>query len=269
MRDIFNKDKLDDKYLKQLLEEFWFAPCDAYLRAPEVAIWKSIKPKRPVLSIGCADGKMDAFLYNHIVTDVAIDNNKDVISEAKKSGLYKKVILASADKLPFKKNSFSSVISNSTFEHIKNDKKAVKEASRVLKTNGDLILTVPTNRFVKFMKSNGVVGEKFKKYNKRVSHLHYRSLEEWKEMFDESGLDLKYYRYYFPPIMMKIRWILFRVTTIKLYKRELWSYLKDSPYGKLFPANLINRVEMGLLRNSYKKAFDVNGCWIFLWASKK
>jgi len=268
MDNIFKKENLKEEYLKELLDVFWFAPCDAYLRAPEVAIWKSIRPKRPVLNVGCADGRMDAFLYNHIDMDVAIDSDKKVIEGAQKSGLYKKAILASADKMPFKSNTFSSVIANSTFEHIKNDKKAIKEASRVLKTNGDLILTVPTDRFVKFMKSNGVVGKRFRKYNKRVAHLHYRSLKEWKEIFDENGLKLKYHRYYFPPLMMKTRWFLFRITTVKIYRRELWSYLKDSPYGKLFPSKLISKIEMILLKYSYKKAFDSRGCCMFLWAVK-
>ena len=269
MDKIFDKNNLKNEYLEELIEEFWFAPCDAYLRAPEVAIWKSIRPKRPVLNIGCAEGKFDAFLFNNIDIEVAIDNDKKAIKGAKKSGLYKKAILASADKMPFKSNTFSSVIANSTFEHIRNDKKAVKEASRVLITNGDLILTVPTDRFVKFMKSNGVVGKRFRKYNKRVSHLHYRSLKEWKEIFNKNDLKLKYHRYYFPPAMMKTRWVLFRLTTIKLYKRELWSYLKDFPYGKLFLPKLMSKIEMKVLKYSYKKAFDSGGCWVFLWAVKK
>lgn len=269
MRDIFNKDKLSLKVLKKLYSKFWYSPVDAFLRSPEVAIWSSIIPKHPVMTIGCADGRMDKFLFPHIVFDVGIDNNCEAVKVAGKTGMYKKVLCTGAENLSFKSGSFSAVVSNSTFEHIKKDVESVSEVSRVLKKGGDFIFTTTTDRYEKQMEKMGVTGEKLKKYNLRVEHFHYRSFEEWKNILKKHGFEIVYSRYYFPEKCMRIWWMLHRLTTFKVHHRELWSYLKDSPYGKLFPKKLMANLYFMLTRNAYKKAFDTKGCWLFIWAKKK
>lgn len=50
-----------------------------------------------------------------------------------------------AAKLPFKADTFDVAVAIESFEHIEKNQKAMKEARRVLKKNGQLILTVPTN----------------------------------------------------------------------------------------------------------------------------
>lgn len=54
-------------------------------------------------------------------------------------GIYKKIVAGNATDLPFKDQTFKTVISNSTFEHISADKKAVSEVGRVLKKVADFI----------------------------------------------------------------------------------------------------------------------------------
>jgi len=87
-------------------------------------------------------------------------------------------------------------------------------------------------------------------------------------MLKAAGLELMFYKYYFPPKVMKMWWMMFKFTTWKVYKRELWSYLKDSPYGKVFPSKLISKLEYMLLRRSYNNAFNSKGAWLFIWAKK-
>lgn len=265
---IFYENKLKRRHFRNLLNKFWHAPCDALLRAPEVAIWSSIKPKHPILDIGCADGRMDDLLFKNMGIDVGLDSNEKFIPEARESGLYKKVVLSGAEEMPFKSNSFNSAISNSTFEHIEKDLESVKEVSRVLKKNGDFIFTTTTDKFLNTIKEIGVKGDRLKRYNKRVEHFHYRSVNEWKKILNENGFKDVWCRYYFPPRLVKTWWLLFQITTFKVYRRELWSYLQDSPYGKIFPAGLISKILYLLLRNQYKQAFDKNGCWVFIWAKK-
>src|SRR4030043_1963442 len=138
---IFNKRKLKDDYLKELFDVFWVAPCDAFLRSPEIAIWKEINFISPTLNIGCRDGRMDKYLFNGKRIDIAIDNDRKTIGLAKQSGLYKNTVFKSASKMPFKDNSISTVISNSTFEHIKYDLESIREVFRVLKKGGRFIFT--------------------------------------------------------------------------------------------------------------------------------
>jgi len=77
---IFNKKNLLDDYLKELFLNFWFAPCDAFLRAPDVAIWKNIIFKSPTLNIGCGDGRIDKYLFKRKVIDYAIDNDRKLVN---------------------------------------------------------------------------------------------------------------------------------------------------------------------------------------------
>ena len=75
--------------------------------------------------------------------------------------------------------------------------------------------------------------------------------------------------YYFPPESVLI-WIkLFKLATAKVYHRELWSYLKDSPYGKLFPVSFISQVLKIYLSRYIATGFSEDGTWQFIIAVKK
>jgi ubiquinone/menaquinone biosynthesis C-methylase UbiE len=78
-----------------------------------------------------------------------VEKNKKKIALLKnisrKLGLNTKIISADLRKLPFKNNSFDKIISSDVFEHIKEDKKALKELLRVVRINGFILLTFPSN----------------------------------------------------------------------------------------------------------------------------
>ncbi|MBU2632814.1 class I SAM-dependent methyltransferase, partial [Patescibacteria group bacterium] len=114
-----------------------------------VAIWRAVeaghlskyKLNTPVLDIGCGFGEF-AKGFTDGKIDVGIDINARDLKAALKTKKYKKLILADARKLPFLDNTFNSIISISTFEHIKNPEKVFKECLRVLKPGGLLITTI-------------------------------------------------------------------------------------------------------------------------------
>ncbi|OGE16786.1 hypothetical protein A2769_01355 [Candidatus Daviesbacteria bacterium RIFCSPHIGHO2_01_FULL_37_27] len=59
------------------------------------------------------------------------------------SGGYKPEVLANAKKLPFKNNMFDIALLLQVLEHVDDPGKVVKEAARVLKPNGVLIISIP------------------------------------------------------------------------------------------------------------------------------
>jgi len=256
------------KQLFPFLDEFWYAAFDGLLRAAERAIWEKQKFQGSVLDIGTGDGRMSKLLFSGKLIDVGIDPDSLAVEVAGNCGIYKKVLVASASKMPFKDESFSTVVSNSTFEHIKEDLLAVKEVSRVLKKNGRFLFTVPTPRFVEYLKSVGVKGEKLNKFNKRLDHYRYRTKDDWEKILEKNGLTLVSYKYYFPKKLTITGYILFKVYTIRPYKRELWSYLKDSPYGKLFPKRLIRYLLKFTLWPVFRGLFKEGGSWVFIEAKK-
>jgi len=77
--------------------------------------------KLPVLDIGCGDGRNSVFVFKNKKIDVGLDPDSRSVTEAKKAVFIKKRFKAKVQKLPFKSNSFRTVVSNSVFEHIKED----------------------------------------------------------------------------------------------------------------------------------------------------
>lgn len=106
-------------------------------------IIKALKFKN-LLDIGCASG----YMLDKISQDYpkaryfGIDVYDKAITTAKNNYPNLNFKNASADKLPFKKNSFDVVICYETIEHMENPKKALEEIRRIMKENGSLILAM-------------------------------------------------------------------------------------------------------------------------------
>ncbi len=255
--------------LNLFIKDFWFVPSDALLRTPEALIWSKQKFNPPVLDIGCGDGQMSHLLFiGKGKIDVGLDSDPGGIERAKTSRVYKTVILADATKMPFKDNSFRTVVSNSTFEHIENDIQATKEVSRIIKKGGLFLFTVPTVRLEKVVREIIRSQKKFKTFNKRLSHYHYRSLKDWKKILEKSGLEIINTQYYFPQKTVRAWYKLFKIATFKPYRRELWSYLKDSHYRKFAPKKLIKFVLIKYLSGFGRNMFTREGCFIFIISRK-
>ncbi|MFH0943407.1 MAG: class I SAM-dependent methyltransferase [Candidatus Beckwithbacteria bacterium] len=248
-------------FLTLFSQKFWYAPADVLIRAKEGLIWSNQKISSPSLDIGCGDGSISQLFFSQLKPiNYGLDINPDHLSEALKTRIYKKVVCADAAKLPFKSNQFQTVISNSTFEHIKNDLLAVKEVSRVLRPKGVFILTVVSSRLKPLMNQ---------KINQRVYHFHYRSLADWRKIFKVNNLKIIKSGYYLPPSAMKLWLKLFKLATFKPYKRELWSYLQVSFLTPIWPKKLTSLLIQILLRPYYYPAFNQDGTWLFIKAVKQ
>lgn len=256
--------------LGQLIEQFWFVPSDALLRAVEAEVWSRQSFTHPVLDIGCGDGSVSKFIYSQQGRlEVGIDTDCRAVKQAEISGVYGKAICANATKMPFKNESFKTVVSNSTFEHIRNDVAPIAEVARVLEPGGRFFFTVPSNRFPKMLSQLGLKKEELRRLNKRINHFHYRSPKEWGVILSRFGLRLTHFEYYFPKELVKVWYRLFKLATFKPYHRELWSYLRDSPLGKIVPERPVIFLLKAYLRKYYARAFLRKGSWLFMIAEKQ
>lgn len=129
-----------EEYFRRYLR---IAPlCVALWRSVEARHLWTVKLKRPILDIGCGWGEFAEAFGEKI--DMGIDNAPRDIYVAAKGNMYKNLTLADARSLPFLDNSYSSVISISTFEHISNPSMLLKEMYRVIKPGGILAITMET-----------------------------------------------------------------------------------------------------------------------------
>ncbi len=114
----------------------------------------AIKDGWKILDIGCGTGRHmgGAISFGNIFV-IGADTDKDDIKKAKERMLFLEktgqvtgrwaLTLADIRYLPFDDNIFNLVICSEVLEHIKDDKKAISEALRVLKPGGNLVISVP------------------------------------------------------------------------------------------------------------------------------
>lgn len=186
-----------EKYFKRFLQ---IAPLS-------VAIWRSVEAKylstvklhHPILDIGCGFGEFASGFFDKKV-DVGVDIAPKDLKIAKQCGKYKKVILADARNLPFKDESFASIFSISTFEHITNPQKVIQEAYRVLKKGGILAASIETDAvdyqtfYRGFLEKIGLrSASKFllKRYNQFFHRHVIVNKNIWLRMFKKAGFSIE------------------------------------------------------------------------------
>lgn len=131
-----------------------------------------------LLDIGCGNGRLLNFLPHDAVNYHGVDNNRALLSLAKKHHPKAKFRYADALKLPFQKATFGTVWCIAMLHHLPASLhlKALKEMRRVLKKNGILALTVWN-----------LSQPRYKKFVTRTTH---EALIPW-------GNDKKILRYYY------------------------------------------------------------------------
>lgn len=110
-----------------------------------------LKDGDKVLDLGCGNGYYSRLLSQLPVKlkITGIDSYVDAIEDAKTKVSEKKVtfIVGDAEKIPFPKNYFDKIIMSEIIEHVNRDAKVLKEARRVLKEKGILVLTTPNKDY--------------------------------------------------------------------------------------------------------------------------
>jgi len=168
-----------------------------------------------VLDLGCGEGEIFKEIFGKsnkgwtfVTTFVTgLDNDAGMVKKAKKSGVYRKVVLGDAGKMVFKAGEFDLVFSNSVLEHIPHLKQVLKEIGRVLKPEGKLVATMPSHKLIEYIGWGRLYGALF---NKKYSHFHLYSTEKWRDLLKQVGLRLEDHYYYLDK------------ETVKAWHRCLW-----------------------------------------------
>ena len=120
--------------------------------------------KDPFLEVGAGQGGL-AMFYKKFTKDITLIEPDNKLFQSLRKKFRKKNIKIKNQTIDKIKLKYQTIIYFDVLEHIKNDLKEVKIASKKLKKNGNLIFNVPAHQLF-YNKFDKAVGH-FKRYNKK------------------------------------------------------------------------------------------------------
>jgi ubiquinone/menaquinone biosynthesis C-methylase UbiE len=184
---------------------------------PSTVLWRAVEARHilnllskitlggPVLDLGCGEGMFSSTIFGRGKMDVGLDIFKDDIVKAKRLNSYKALIVADARALPFRCESFNVLFSNCVIEHIPRVDEVLSEVSRVLKSNGIFIFTVPSSSFSEYLFVSRLLRKiglrkRARWYseirNKLLSHYNIFDLAVWQHKLMNANFNVAEFRYY-------------------------------------------------------------------------
>jgi ubiquinone/menaquinone biosynthesis C-methylase UbiE len=135
----------------------------------------ALSASHTVLNIGCGFGRE---LVHLPPSTIGLDIDREIVYLAKKVSS-KQVIRADAHYLPFRDNMFDGLAMAEVIEHLSSPMKALREASRVMRTGGKMVLQTP-NRLV----TMGIV------ISKDYGHVHEFTRSEIRKYVTTAGFSI-------------------------------------------------------------------------------
>jgi SAM-dependent methyltransferase len=171
-----------------------YQPATNYWRAVEIEeVIKYDLPYGQGLDLGCGDGHLMAILLGHAgqrdLVGVDIDSNETSLARGR--NIYREVVTAAADHLPFSDGQFDFIFSNSVLEHIHNIDGVLNEVARVLRHGGRFLFTIPSADFHRCLRGPRSAENReryFQEIDARCHHLRYWDASQWSEHLRRSGL---------------------------------------------------------------------------------
>ncbi len=212
------------------------------IRACEAELFSKLpKFKKPVLDLGCGDGFFAKTAFGKL--DVGVDVQESRMGEVEE-GVYGKLVTYDGKKLPFKKESFGTVVSNCVLEHIPNIDQVLNETCRVLRPSGEFVTTVMAAPWEKNLFGSLLFGNSYRAWMKKKQvHFNLLTSDEWENKFKKAGFEVKQKIGYMSPaacLLMDICHYLSipsLLTRVVFGKWVLWPELT-----KLYPVNWLTAV---------------------------
>lgn len=209
---------------------------------PATALWRAIEVEHlfssrvlPAegrgLDLGCGDGAVTALIRDTIGARwrlVGVDPDPAECSLAAARGLYERVLEAEGSAVDEPDMSFDFVLSNSVLEHIESLESTLHEMRRLLKIGGKFIFTVPSEFFHENLGRPGLLGliatstrdvlEYRKEIDRRLGHVRYLTVDEWRAALASAGLGLDHASVYMSRVETR-RWAILSNATAGLLVR--------------------------------------------------
>ena len=164
-----------------------------------------VKAGDRVLDLGCGNGRLLGLLKDRKIIYTGLDSSQKLVAIAKKKYPDHNFIIANALSLPLEDVSFDIIYSIAVLHHIPSQEMRLaflKEAKRVLRPGGQLVLTVWNlnifkkwplilkHVFLKFLgRSQLDLGDLFVPWGKIKRYVHFFSKQELEKLITRSGFE--------------------------------------------------------------------------------
>lgn len=153
--------------------------------------WLNPKSGERILDVGCGEGTYNYRIALRGAHIVGFDMNQCQLRRA--MALHKtpatEFICADATTLPIQSGQFDTVMSLCVFEHLPNDREALREISRVLRPEGRILLTLDS------LSLAGVDESWRDTHRKRHAVRQFYTHQAISDLLKENGFHLERYRY--------------------------------------------------------------------------
>ena len=221
------------------------------IRAKEAELYQKYLPlTEPILDVGCGDGFFAKVTFanqcnnKRYLIDIGLDVKNSRIEEARKLGIYKKLVIYDGKELPFPDNSFSTVISNCVLEHIDNLEFTLKEISRVLKSSGLFITAVMAKPWEENLFGNKILGNYYKKWMKKVQiHKNLFTKKDWDEVFQKAGFKIEAAKGYLSPSACRLIDVCHYLSLPSLINYKLFGkWVLFPPLSQIYPVDYFLKI---------------------------
>ncbi|HEY7269684.1 MAG TPA: methyltransferase domain-containing protein, partial [Dehalococcoidia bacterium] len=177
------------------------------IRGAECMMLSNVSFERPMLDVGSGDGSFASSLFSEPI-DVGLDPWRAQMEYSRHLHMYRHLVQAAGNPMPFPAETFASILSNSTLEHTPDPADIIKEMGRVARRGATCVITVPSEYFPKFLLGSTAfrkVGleapaQAYGKFLNRISrHAHIEPPAVWRGWLEAAGFEVAEWRYYFTP----------------------------------------------------------------------
>ncbi|MEH6949942.1 class I SAM-dependent methyltransferase [Nitrobacter sp. NHB1] len=231
-------------------------------RAVECDILKEQEFVRPILDIGCGDGIFAAILFDEKL-DTGIDLDPAEVARAEKLDAYHELLVCPGDRIPKPDQAFNTVLSNSVIEHIPDLMPVLREAHRLLAPNGQLFLTIPTDRLehnslparvFNLIGADGLEARYGSFHNRFWQHYNVHSRTEWRELFATAGFQVDDERLYASPNFSSFYDLLMPFALPSIAAKRLFGRWFLLPGLRRYYAGLVYGLIVGIYRRFKREA---------------
>ncbi len=185
-------ERINDFYAKKYHKKAPLEECKPSIERQRIL--SELAPSRGLLlDVGCWDCSFSQHLKG--IEYIGIDINRRALEKARSKKI--DVVLASCDLLPFRSEVFDACSMIEVIEHLYFPSKAIKEAHRILKPDGKLILATPN--FVNFIDRISVLVGKHEISGTEHQHIRFFTWQTLNNFLEKHGFELEKRKTWFLP----------------------------------------------------------------------